>query len=187
MPIDRITWKRGFDREEVPPWLCPRCGHATLQLEQRPYLDRGVQKSEPVFVEKETVDSRNDPEGCDESYSGVFGTVLQCSRSDCKCVVSVCGETEQCECISTMGDSYFTTYFKPRYFWPPVLIFLIPAQCPSQIRQEIEAAFSLYWADPSACVNRLRTAIELLCEDAARHHQCDAINSGRVEGDASCN
>jgi hypothetical protein len=37
----------------------------------------------------------------------------------------------------------------------------IPTDCPESIKQEIGAAFGLFWCDYAACLNRIRQAIEL--------------------------
>jgi hypothetical protein len=41
----------------------------------------------------------------------------------------------------------------------------IPKACPEPIRQEVTAAFTLYWCDYAACLNRIRNSLELLLTD----------------------
>ncbi len=42
---------------------------------------------------------------------------------------------------------------------------VIPAACPKDVREEVIAAFSLYWLDLAACLNRIRNAMELVLDN----------------------
>jgi hypothetical protein len=42
---------------------------------------------------------------------------------------------------------------------------VIPNDCPKEIKQEVTAAFALFWNDNSACLNRIRNALELILTD----------------------
>jgi Tfp pilus assembly protein PilO len=41
----------------------------------------------------------------------------------------------------------------------------IPRKCPAPVRAEVVAAFSLYWNDRAASLNRIRNALELVLDD----------------------
>jgi Domain of unknown function (DUF4145) len=41
----------------------------------------------------------------------------------------------------------------------------IPRACPKGVREEVVAAFSLYWIDLAASLNRIRNALELVLDD----------------------
>jgi hypothetical protein len=52
----------------------------------------------------------------------------------------------------------------PRYLIPPVLHIKVDEKCPEEIRDELVAASELYWSSPSACGNRLRSAVEWILD-----------------------
>jgi hypothetical protein len=50
---------------------------------------------------------------------------------------------------------------EPHYIEPAPQIFAIPRRYPKEAKKELQAAFSLFWPDPGAALNRLRTSMEL--------------------------
>jgi hypothetical protein len=54
----------------------------------------------------------------------------------------------------------------------------IPRKCPKEVALELEAAFGLFWAAPTACAGRIRVALELLM-DHFRIPKKAKGNSGR--------
>ena len=50
----------------------------------------------------------------------------------------------------------------PRRSTPAPPMIQIPKLCPKPVRQEIEAAFSLFWVDYAASLNRIRNVIEII-------------------------
>jgi hypothetical protein len=54
--------------------------------------------------------------------------------------------------------------FRPVYFFPPLPIIDVPREAAEDVRVALQRAFSLYWADPSAAGNSIRTAIELMLD-----------------------
>jgi hypothetical protein len=57
---------------------------------------------------------------------------------------------------------------RPTSVNPPPPLIHIPDGCPAPIRQEVVAAFGLYWLDYSSALNRIRNAIELLLTEMGR-------------------
>lgn len=160
MAIDRQIWKYGFTLQEGVPWPCPACGRAKLRVEQCSKADKDSNAVDMAIFERPfpSWDDQLDKDW--DSYVGAFAAVLRCGDTGCRAVVSVAGQSVQGDTWVGQG-SYWVMYFVPQYFYPAIPVFSIPKGCPVNTRKEIEAAFSLYWADPGACVNRIRSAIEL--------------------------
>ena len=53
----------------------------------------------------------------------------------------------------------------PSSIKPPPPMIHIPEKCPPTVRAEVVAAFSLYWCDLAAGLNRIRNALELVLDD----------------------
>ena len=53
-------------------------------------------------------------------------------------------------------------YFDALYVFPTLRMIAIPDKCPKEVSVELDAAFALYWSQPSASAGRLRVALELL-------------------------
>jgi hypothetical protein len=54
---------------------------------------------------------------------------------------------------------------EPRYIDPAPQIFEIPRGYPKGAREELQAAFFLFWSDPAAALNRLRISLELYLDE----------------------
>jgi len=162
MPIDRWLWTHGFHADKVPEWPCPCCGHATLQNMMHTVHVGGKLHEKSAIVEYESRHSRIANLPSDDEFDGVFGAVLKCSRHDCGEAVALTGTT--CFDLGDFGER--VTYYEPKYFEPPLPLFQIPPKCPQSIAIEVNAAFALYWADPSACINCIRCAVERFLDHA---------------------
>jgi hypothetical protein len=60
-------------------------------------------------------------------------------------------------------DSYYETC-TPTYFNPALPMLRLPRGCTGTIASELTKAWAVYWSDPGACVNHLRTSIERLMD-----------------------
>jgi len=163
MPIDRQLWLHGFTWGSMQPWSCPRCGYGTLKsLTHRIEGHDGKVRDLAAIIERESQASMNSRDFGDPDYDCVFAGVLQCSRQDCGEVVAVSGTSH-----FDPGDEHgITRYYLPKCFEPPLPIFKIPEKCPKVVAVEVNAAFALYWADPSACINCIRCAVERFLDHA---------------------
>lgn len=61
-------------------------------------------------------------------------------------------------------DENYVASYKPRFVLPSPPIFPIPKTCPPEISVELQSVFCLYWCDSAAAANRIRTAIERVCD-----------------------
>ena len=55
-----------------------------------------------------------------------------------------------------------TTEYTIRFVNPAPPLVKVPTECPVSVGELIKSAFALYFLDPEAAVNRLRTAVEVL-------------------------
>lgn len=142
-------------------WKCPYCNIGGLTIDK-----------EKFFFE-ETIQSQNEHNHIEWEVSWIrynFVGILRCTNDKCREIVTVggIGTMEESGYVDEKLDKYveeYNEYFTPQYFNPPLLAFVPTNNCPNNIREEIEKAFSLFWIDISACANRLRTSIELIMND----------------------
>lgn len=163
MPVKRGKWKPGIDLKRSNRWTCPTCDEGKLLLrkdtfhEEASVYDRKVRRHEdwePDWLKTP------------------FIAMMQCNNSSCKEIVCVSGHIEfsyDPPYYEETGDPYPATYY-PKFIEPPLRIVRIPRLVPDEIRKEIESAFSLYWHDKAACVNRIRKTLELFldCQKAPK-------------------
>jgi Domain of unknown function (DUF4145) len=95
-----------------------------------------------------------------EMVTGRFVCLLLCARCHESCAVSGDFSNEVLPWDGTQIQNCI-----PRSITPPPPMIAIPKACPKPLRDEVVAAFSLYWIDLSACLNRIRNALELLLDD----------------------
>jgi Domain of unknown function (DUF4145) len=150
MPIDRNLWKRWLTPLWVPAWPCPRC-RGSLSLLKETFREAH---------DAATVRHRHRRSFDPESYTGRFACLLQCTRTDCQEVCAVSGEY-----VTEMDEDGYYSSCRPQSISPPPPMIQIPENCPEAIRQEVVAAFTLYWCDYASCLNRIRNALELLLTD----------------------
>jgi hypothetical protein len=62
-------------------------------------------------------------------------------------------------------EGNYEKYFRPRYFTESPLLVDIPEATPDAVVTELLASFQLFWCDPLACTNRIRSAVEKLLTD----------------------
>lgn len=159
--IERDLLLKSFEAESLPGWPCPRCTTGVLLVNR---ATKAGKPTEPEFVwgydapsHAENI-SRGDP-----FSTGPFAALLKCSNKECLETVAISGtfglDQNDEEACRRGGPSYLM-YCTPKMFIPALRIFPLPANCPKEIKDEVVAAFGLFWYDTAACANRLRTAIE---------------------------
>lgn len=150
MAIDRKLWEMRFYDNRIPPWPCPRC-RATLSL-----LAESLKYEFDHETEKYKKDKDSDP----EAYTGVFVCILQCTHKDCKETCAISGTFE-----TTFNEQGYCDEYIPHSVIPPLELIRIPERCPESIRKETDKAKLLFWSDNSACLNRIRSSLELLLDN----------------------
>ena len=95
-----------------------------------------------------------------EMTTGQFVCLLKCRRCHAVCAVS---GNYSVDVDHSDGSSF--EHGRPQAVTPPPPMIAIPNACPAPVKAEVQAAFSLYWLDPAACLNRIRNALELVLDD----------------------
>ncbi len=150
MPIDRELWNRRLNESWMPPWPCPNC-LSTLSL---------VPKSFKNELDGRTKRYQHHEHSDPESYTGVFACLAQCLRLECKSVCAISGTS----CTDTDEDGRYYASCRPICITPAIPVIKVPPKCPTSVEDEIKAAFALFWIDNSACLNRIRNALELVLD-----------------------
>lgn len=154
MAIDEVMWSGSYEEARFPPWPCPVCRRHSLHLQAG------------SLALEETKDSREahrNEEWEPDWVTERFVCLLVCQNRHCGEACSVAGETSYVAFQDEDGwDS--TRRFEPHFIEPAPDIFPIPTGCPKLTAQELRTAFSLFWSDPSAALNRTRTSVEFLLD-----------------------
>lgn len=163
--IDRTLWLSSFTESEVPRWPCPHCETGTLRLKEEKRKPDQTWSVFPVVRRSDAASERDQkkvPHWTPMDDSGLFGALLECDRRECNDVVSLCGTYGVDISYDDEGAYEWVVYHRPLYIHPAPPMFQVPANCPPPIKEEIKAAFKLFWCDTSSCLNRIRTATEML-------------------------
>lgn len=154
MSLDRKIWSQDFSQHSALPWRCPSCAGAKLRIQ------KGTLK------EGETADSRESHSELafePEWIQGRFACLLECPN--CTGEIGLTGTYQVRDERGYMdgqevGD--YCNYYTPLYFTEAPHIIDVPENAPEEVSAEIMASFQLFWADPLACANRIRSAIDAL-------------------------
>ena len=155
MPINRTLWQSTLNSGWVPAWPCPRCGSAALEMEK---------DSLRTAADATSAQNRNERDYDDMQETGRFVCLLRCMRTYCKEVCAVSGNYQEAEGETDHGSVTYDAC-RPTSITPPPPMIQIPRACPPGVTAEATAAFSLFWSDYAACLNRIRNALELILDD----------------------
>jgi hypothetical protein len=152
MPVDRARWKVAYYADQFLTWTCGVCGGKVALRENR-------------IIEPESVESRRarDHDAWEPEWiHGRFSALLACG--DCANPAFVVGFWRVDE-LWEPGDATLLTRYHPEFVTPAPDLIQLPARTPEAIADELKVAFSLFWFDPDACGNRIRSAVERLLDD----------------------
>jgi len=162
MAIERELWLKSF-RYESLPFPCPTCGTGTPRYKLQ---TRGDQTHFPLFITASAENHRRNMRHEPASLDGSFVYMAVCDRKECGELICLCGDHEhKAEHDTLGGPTNLHIELKPKFICPAPNIFRIPGPCRALIRDEVRAAFQLFWCDPGACANRIRNAVELVLSD----------------------
>lgn len=153
------TWFT-FRRDDAPNWQCPSCGSASLNL-----------KPEELQVHDSAETSRSKGEDWfDVDYvSYRFSATLHCANLRCKEVVAVVGsgevDVEHIPDDEGRWDVHYEDSFSPRFFEPCLVPISIPENTPVDVKNSLNAAFAIIFANRDAAANQLRVSIEVLLDE----------------------
>jgi hypothetical protein len=158
MAMDRIFWTPPFTLKSIPAWICPKCNKGTLVPE----------KDAIKLVESESSKRvRNHEDWEPEWVHGSFGGTLKCSNTKCAEKVLTIGDMNvemgyEYNPETGEGDPGYYEYLTPMMFAPTIHLFSVHAEVPRNISEAIIDSFKVYWADVSACANKIRNTLELI-------------------------
>lgn len=157
----RELWLKHFYDREIPAWKCPNCELGVLELAEKTYSDAKL--TLPSILSDFDASSQRAWDEDDYPYpDGVFSAILRCHRSECREKVAMCGNFSTEERYISRDDYGRSAARWPFMFVPALRYFHIPDKCPENIKAEVIAAFAVYWADTNSCLNRIRTAVEVI-------------------------
>jgi hypothetical protein len=156
MPIDRDLWQLPLTRFHAPRWPCPRCAKGHFVLQQKSVFFRPSGDSY-AYLEQ-------DPGGRGNDLELRFSAMLQCDNSSCQETAAIVGVGKE---RSTYETGTFELYqeFYPKFISPSPNLFQIPTTTPPGIVHLAKSAFNLSWGDYEACLNRIRSCLELLLNE----------------------
>ncbi|MEV6838593.1 DUF4145 domain-containing protein [Streptomyces sp. NPDC051133] len=149
--LRRIARGLSDDPKEWPYIPCPTCKRAGLT----------VVPGSLVLEEANQSQSWRALEYWDVDFIyGAFHCVLRCYKETCD-LVRVVGRTS---IYMENTEEGYKELLTPLFFMPELPLMQDFGDCPKQVRERIEAASTILWADPSSAANRLRSAVEALMD-----------------------
>lgn len=155
--MDRTPYQLPFTDVRVPAWVCPVCrvGHLTLDKDS--------------LINQETAASLKDRDHDawePDWIRSVFVCVFKCNNAQCKEPVT-CSGSGRVEHFEYEDEEYgwaqsAEEQFTPHYFHPALVLMDLPHACPEKVSAYLHESFALSFADPSAALNCVRTAVEAL-------------------------
>lgn len=138
----------------IPPWPCPKCGHSlALQRETLSIEEQATSKAHHEHVAWE-------PEWIRE----IFSARAKCA--DCDDLVMIVGDARLDDYADYKRTGHPARSLYVRAVHPPPPLIHLPEGTPDEVSGELKAAFGSFWNDPSAALNRIRCALERICDHA---------------------
>jgi hypothetical protein len=158
-----------FNIEHLPQWFCPTCKIGILEIGK---------KTADLEQTAESLELKSwHPNYDHEFVEYTINAVLKCNNKKCcETVMSVgSGRVDEYHDYSERGEEIheYVTLFKPKYFYPPLNIFNVPENVPTNIVNMLSKSFSLFFCDSDSCGNRIRACVEFLLDsiDMPREHE----------------
>lgn len=151
--MKRSLWTRTLNKDWCPAWPCPVCRKDTLLLVQNSLTCR-----ETVESKRARSDEAWDP----DCIIYAFTAWAKCRRPSCKQQFAIAGTGGVERKYNEYGFREWEDYFSPMMCYPMPDMFDFPAKCPDDVREELRAAFEIFWSHRPACAGRIRVALECL-------------------------
>jgi hypothetical protein len=156
MGLKRDRWLAVFRAADGSlPWQCPSCASSPLRVVPDSLRDGETRASK----------AGHEHEGWDPDHiEGRFSCLADCGH--CANVVGLTGvfrvqdDRFHDERFGDAGD--YEKYYRPCFFTESPLLVDMPDATPDSAVAELVASFQLFWCDPLACTNRIRSAVEKL-------------------------
>lgn len=155
MPVNRDLYKPKIFDEQVPSWVCGRCGVGTLTL------------MKDSFVEQEGQSRLYHKEDYFEPFmiASRFICFAVCTNGPCSDVSVVAGDGEVLENYDRNGRTIYEDQYTIKFVSPAPRLFVYSPDLPKSICTELDKAFGLFWTDLNACLNALRSALEVALDE----------------------
>ena len=150
-----------LDLQKTTEFDCPYCAKSKLAPQRK--ADRKL-----VMINSLSPEHRKHHETSqdgDETEVHTFALELECTNPECRMVTIVLGRLDAYPDYSGHVREYDTTT-TPRFFYPPIDVLPVPSYIPNDIRRELQRSYALYFADPAAAANPLRSAVEYFMDAA---------------------
>ena len=151
--IEPYFYGNKFELGSFPPWPCPICGRHSLAIKPGSLNQEETSESQRAHSHEDW-----DPEWVSER----FVCLLVCQDFRCGEPCTVAGSTSYD--LEPGPDFDTTEYLEPHFVEPAPELIKIPGKCPKDVATNLRAAFSLFWNDPSAALNRIRISLEALLD-----------------------
>ncbi|MEG1313579.1 MAG: DUF4145 domain-containing protein [Bacilli bacterium] len=154
-----FSYIKAFSDTTPVPFGCPSCKKHTLILDKDKFYKHD--NAEKLYSEEWF-----EP---DDHCEIIYTSIYECFNPECKCQVSSSGTGKVIRDYSF--DEYGQTckgyyeVYKPKQFSPTLSFFEIPESVPTEVIEVVFSAFELVLISPSAAVNRIRTAIEVILDE----------------------
>jgi uncharacterized protein DUF4145 len=156
MGLTRDKWKADFRLGEPLRWPCPSCHESPLRVVPENLKDGETAASKAMHDH-----AAFEP---DVHVDGRFAGVMDCAH--CGNAVGVAGtyrlKDERYEDAEHGEAGDFVKYYRPSYFTESPHLVQMPEKTPEAVAGELLASFQLFWSDPLACTNRIRSSVEKL-------------------------
>jgi hypothetical protein len=156
MGLNRDKWTIDFRLGDPLPWPCPSCLESPLRIVGGS-LNDGETRASKAMREHLAFEP-------DLHVDGRFGCMMDCAH--CGNEVGVAGtyhlRDDRYEDAEHGEAGDYVKCYRPRYFTESPHLVLMPDRTPSAVVDEMLASFQLFWSDPLACTNRIRSSVEKL-------------------------
>jgi Domain of unknown function (DUF4145) len=162
MPIHRPMWHRTIPKSSIPGLPCPQCATGKLKL-----IKDGLNVREPRY----STDWREKDWENWEPWQNVerWSAELRCDEGACGEIVNMIGDIESVQTEIELSGGIMTWGFEDalriQAVYPAPPLFPVSSNVPRPVARELEVTARMFWTDTSACVARLRTAVERLLDD----------------------
>lgn len=151
--MNRSLWIEPLKQKWCPAWPCPTCRKSTLLLTPNSLISKETAQSKRAH--------RKEGWGPEET-TYVFTAWAECRNPSCKQQFAIAGSGGVDVEFDANGNFGLEDYFSPMMCKPMPDMFDFPAKCPDDVKEELRAAFALFWLNQPACAGRIRVAIECL-------------------------
>ncbi|WP_323175995.1 DUF4145 domain-containing protein [Pantoea ananatis] len=143
-----------FSKNSIPDWYCPACGRPTLELVPNSFHSERTSSARHHYEADEGF--------CPEEDEDVFSCLLRCSQRNCLQPVAVSGDGyyERDYENSYDGDYNYVATYRPRHFYPPLVLFTPCDNYPEKIKSQLKEISAQLPGHRQAAINALRTTLE---------------------------